>query len=293
MGETVDASESNVSYRTYGRIYSYGVIGVLILLGLAASVLLAYFDVRGPQYVTIEGAVWALAIVCSFLALGLLFVLFTLRGALRLVRQQATEVAVVRAMSHRHEFMEPRAPVPAVEYHAAAAVTESLIHRDAPLDAPTSVLPSRGVVVLEGIGPVFARRLERHGIENLRDLRASSAKTIARAADSNVANARRWKAMADLMLARSIDPQAAEILVASGIDSLETLAKQNPDSLSRRLARTNTSGKHRIVPHPITRQAVSTWVDAAGRYLEANPSGEVPSSNGTSSRTQRPTTPVA
>ena len=269
MADTVNQSENRTTtYRDYGgRTRAYGAVGFLLLLTLLVAVGLAYFQVEGPNLVLLDVAVWVLALVVFILALCLLYVLFTLRGALRQVRAQATEVAVVRALAHRHEILEP-APPP-IEYHAPTNVQRAETRPEAPLPGPTYVppmVPSRDVEVIEGIGPIFARRLARAGIETLRDLRAATADQIADATQAPRPLADRWKAMADLMVVREVGPQAAELLVACNIFSVEGLGAQDADTLHRRCVSANKRGENRIMPATITRDMCNGWIEAARRY---------------------------
>lgn len=258
MAETMQAeNRTTTTYGDYGgRIRSYGAVGVLLLLVLAAAAVLAYFQVRGPNLLLLDVAVWILALVVFMLAVCMLYVLFTLRGALRQVRTQATEVAVVRALSHRHEILEPR-PAPPIEYHPAPIMEPS---------PATEASASRDVLVIEGIGPVFARRLARAGIHTLRDLRDRTADELADVAQAPKASADRWKAMADLMVLREVDAQAAELLVACNVYSVEGLAAQDVDTLHRRCVAANNRGDNRIMPAEIGRDLVQDWVEAARRY---------------------------
>jgi predicted flap endonuclease-1-like 5' DNA nuclease len=267
MTETVHSetrTETSTSYRDYGgRTRAYGAVGVLLLLTLLIAVGLAYFQVDGPNLVLVNVAVWVLSLVVFIQALCLLYVLFTLRGALRLVRAQATEVAVVRALAHRHEILETGS-APPIEYNPPSVVQRH--HTGTPPQYATPMMASRDVEVIEGIGPVFARRLARAGIETLRDLRAATTDQIADATQAPRPTVDRWKAMADLMVVRDIDEQAAEVLVACNIYSVEGLAAQDADSLHRRCVGINRRGDNRIMPANITRDMVSGWIEAARRY---------------------------
>lgn len=60
------------------------------------------------------------------------------------------------------------------------------------LRAATPPVPSPGVGIIDGIGPVFASRLQAAGINDLSKLATSSPDTIAEAAGVSAARARSW-----------------------------------------------------------------------------------------------------
>ena len=247
MAET---HSQRVQYRDYGRLPRYWAFGLMLLVALAVGSALVFFGVRSPGVLELGAAFWVLGFAIVVLALGLFYLLFTLRGTMRLVRDQATEVAILRSRLHTHpaHFAQPQ---PGFQQ-----------------------APSRSVEIVEGIGPVMGQRLSRAGIETLRDLRAASAGQVADAAQTSPAVAERWKVMADLMVLHEVDAQAAELLERSGVQSVEELASQDPDALHQKVRRVNTAGESRIVPRTIAKEEAATWVEAAKRFGQGN--GPVP-----------------
>ncbi|MBI2078273.1 MAG: DUF4332 domain-containing protein [Euryarchaeota archaeon] len=272
-------------YRDYGRLQPYAFVGFVLVIGFLAAAVLAYRNVPGPGLFTTEVAVWTLGLCVALLTLGLLCVLFTLRGALRTVRAQATEVAVLRSRVHTHQIIPapaPPRPAPPIEYQSAPTPA-------APV-APTAA--SRRVESIEGIGPVTARRLERGGIETLRDLRAARPDELAKSAGVNTRVALRWKVMAGLLTLSALDPQDAEVLLHCGVGSVEDLARRDPYELHRRAYRANHRTGARLAAREIPRSMVEQWVMAARAHLgdqgsllrrveskrAAQPAGAIPSS---------------
>lgn len=70
--------------------HSYGVIGALLLMGIAATATLAYFGVMGLGLFSERSALFGLASIELVLALGLCYVLFTMKGSITELRYQRT-----------------------------------------------------------------------------------------------------------------------------------------------------------------------------------------------------------
>ena len=249
---------TRAEYRDFGRLQPYAFVGVILVLGFLAAAVLAYLNVPGPGLFTTQVAVWVMGLCLAVLALGLLYVLFTLRGALRTVREQATEVAILRSRMHTHQIIPaPTPPPPPVEYQSATAPVAT-----APLASS-----SRPVDMIEGIGPVTARRLERAGIETLRDLRAARTDSVSKAATVNHRVALRWKVMADLLVLRTLDAQDAEILLHCGVGSVDELARSDPYELHRRAYRANHRNEARLAAREIPRTLVEGWIASARQHV--------------------------
>lgn len=256
----------------YGRhLHAYGFTALLLTLGLVLAVVLAFFGVEGPRVIPIDVAMWMFAVSLFVVWLALAYTLLTLRGMLRLVRRQATEMAVQRALLHKHVVDTPlpvtvNTPPATVIAQPARAPPVEYVTRGS--DAHVLARRSRSVEVIEGIGPVYTERLQNGGLGTLHDLRTHTADEIATAANAPLASAQQWKSMAELLLVKPIDPQAAEILLRTGVTSIDELASQRPASLQRRAVRVNSSHDVRIYPERISRSQVRAWVEAAQRFID-------------------------
>ncbi len=153
----------------------------------------------------------------------------------------------------------------------AAAATGTVSRRDGPPPpppAPASLADTGDVEEIQGIGPAYGSRLRAAGAPTIRLLleRGSTEagrKELAKAASIRPALILTWVNHADLMRVPGIDPQAAELLEAAGVDSPAELARRNPANLAERLARVNAD-KHLVpVTPPLPR--VEGWVEAAAR----------------------------
>jgi len=119
---------------------------------------------------------------------------------------------------------------------------------------------------IEGIGPVYAKRLNDVGIADTDTLlercgAAKGRKETAEQADIEGKLLLKWVNMADLFRISGIGPQFAELLEASGVDTVKELGTRNAANLAQKLAEVNEQ-KHltRSVP---SAAVVEKWVKEA------------------------------
>jgi predicted flap endonuclease-1-like 5' DNA nuclease len=99
---------------------------------------------------------------------------------------------------------------------------------------------------IEGIGPAYARQLNKAGIFTCDELLAAGATRQGRQAlveETDISEKRllTWINMVDLFRVKGIDSEYAELLEAAGVDSVPELAQRNPESLHQKLAEVNDS----------------------------------------------------
>ncbi|HEB63508.1 MAG TPA: DUF4332 domain-containing protein [Gammaproteobacteria bacterium] len=119
---------------------------------------------------------------------------------------------------------------------------------------------------IEGIGQGYGRRLRSIGIETTSDLLAKSEESganelIAKTVKVETFVIGKWVSMADLIRVPGIRGQFAELLEASGIKSVEHLALQNADVLTKKMEEVNER-EHRTRINP-TEDMVSEWIRSA------------------------------
>lgn len=121
---------------------------------------------------------------------------------------------------------------------------------------------------IEGIGPVNREKLIAAGIATTADLlkecgaRSGRDKT-AKATGLSASVILTFANMADLMRVNGIGRQFAELLVASGVDTIKELATRKAANLQPKLAETNAAKKlAKSVPAETQIQA---WIDAAAQ----------------------------
>lgn len=123
---------------------------------------------------------------------------------------------------------------------------------------------------IEGIGPVYAAKLNEAGVKTTEGLLKKAAAKKGRvklAAESGISEKLilRWVNHADLFRIHGVAGQHAELLEAAGVDSVPELAQRKPENLTQALEDSNAKLKKvRDVP---TLKEVKAWV-AEAKTLE-------------------------
>lgn len=119
---------------------------------------------------------------------------------------------------------------------------------------------------IEGIGDVFAKKLEAAGISTIEKLLESGATKAGREKISEQAGVSEklvleWVNRADLARINGIGSEFADLLEAAGVDSVPELAQRKPDNLAAKIVEINEAKKlTRRVP---TVAQVADWVEQA------------------------------
>ncbi|MFA5533195.1 MAG: DUF4332 domain-containing protein [Mariniphaga sp.] len=93
---------------------------------------------------------------------------------------------------------------------------------------------------IEGIGPVYAKKLVDTGIKTVEDLLKSGASKAGRkklASDTGIDEGKilSWVNMADLFRIKGVATQFAELLEAAGVDTVKELRNRNAENLHAKL----------------------------------------------------------
>ena len=104
--------------------------------------------------------------------------------------------------------------------------------------------------MIEGIGDTYREKLKKAGVDSIEKLLEVGAKASGRAALSRGSEISpklilRWVNHADLFRIKGIASQFAELLEASGVDSVAELAQRNAENLHVKLVEVN--GKKKLV----------------------------------------------
>lgn len=119
---------------------------------------------------------------------------------------------------------------------------------------------------VEGIGPAYRERLEKAGIGNTAQLleKAGSKRGRVQLAEESGIDEKRiltWVNQADLMRLNGVGSQFAELLQASGVDTVKELRHRNAANLAKAMEATNEEKKlTRAVP---SEAQVQKWIDSA------------------------------
>jgi predicted flap endonuclease-1-like 5' DNA nuclease len=122
------------------------------------------------------------------------------------------------------------------------------------------------VIRIEGIGEVYAGKLKAVGVETDRHLLERGATRAGRdklAAEAGISEALilRWVNHVDLFRITGVEAQYAELLEASGVDSVPELAQRVAAHLHAKLVEVNT--KRPLVGHLPSEGQVAGWIAEA------------------------------
>ena len=119
---------------------------------------------------------------------------------------------------------------------------------------------------IEGIGTVYAAKLEAAGVKSIEELLQQGASRRGRdeiATKSGISGTLilEWVNHADLMRIKGVGSEYADLLEAAGVDSLPELAQRSPANLAARLEAVNAEKK--LVRRVPTEGEVTDWVRQA------------------------------
>ena len=97
---------------------------------------------------------------------------------------------------------------------------------------------------IEGIGPAYGEKLKAAGINSTDDLLGQCAKPggrkkVAESTGLSEKHLLEWTNMADLMRVSGIGRQYAELLEASGVDTIKELRHRNAENLAAKMEEVN------------------------------------------------------
>lgn len=112
----------------------------------------------------------------------------------------------------------------------------------------TQTTMSYKVIDIEGVGEAYARKLTQAGIETVSQLLEAGAtargrEKIAEETEISSKLILRWVNHADLFRVTGVGPQFAELLEASGVDTVKEFRHRNADNLAVRMAEVNEQKK--------------------------------------------------
>lgn len=128
------------------------------------------------------------------------------------------------------------------------------------------------LIEVQGIGEVFARKLEAASVTSTDDLLLKGAtpqgrKEIATKAGISGDLILTWVNHVDLFRIIGVGPQYAELLEAAGVDTVVELGKRVPENLIQTMVATNAEHK-KVHQLPTLAQATS-WVEQAKQLPRA------------------------
>ena len=119
---------------------------------------------------------------------------------------------------------------------------------------------------IEGIGPAFEEKLSKAGITTTEELLKQCCAPKGRTsvgASTGISEAMllKWTNMADLMRVSGVAGEYAELLEASGVDTIKELRTRNAENLAEKMSQTNEVKKlTRQVP---AASSIQQWIENA------------------------------
>ena len=122
------------------------------------------------------------------------------------------------------------------------------------------------LVDIEGVGPVYASKLEAAGVKDAEALLKMGAapkgrKELAEKSGVDVTLILKWVNRVDLARVKGIGSEYADLLEASGVDTVVELGNRNPENLVKKMTEVNVAKK--LVRKLPTLTQVEDWVKQA------------------------------
>jgi PAS domain S-box-containing protein len=163
-------------------------------------------------------------------------------------------------------------PAPELEEPVAEEVEQPLPPPELEEEVEESVTPGTPrrrlipIEKIEGIGPVYARKLLEVGIKTTADLldqgksRKGREELVEKSGISSLLILK-WVNMADLMRIKGVGEEYSELLERAGVDTVKELRNRNPQNLYEAMAKENETNK--LVRRLPTLAEVESWVKEA------------------------------
>jgi small subunit ribosomal protein S2 len=193
-----------------------------------------------------------------------------IRSCSLVVRALADGIAAGQSKVSAKDFAAKAAADEAAATAAIAATEEAAapeaVAEEPAADAPAAPERKGDIEEIEGIGPAFAEKLRAADVSSIDALLEKGATPVGRSAlveqtGIDAVRVLRWVNHADLFRVVGIGPEFAELLEASGVDSVPELAQRNVDNLVTALTETNDARS--LVRRVPTGSEVTDWIEQA------------------------------
>ncbi len=127
--------------------------------------------------------------------------------------------------------------------------------------------PQVAVEEIQGVGDVWGKRLNTHGVYTVGDLLAAGSRVRSQAELAALLTVDRerladWLAQAELLTVRDVDGRRAELLARTGVAGLEALASEAPETLVEKFNAENARKREGRVA-PLKVEDAKLWIDTA------------------------------
>jgi predicted flap endonuclease-1-like 5' DNA nuclease len=166
------------------------------------------------------------------------------------------------------EFVDEKPKVQPVEdttlEPAAPAKGHEELHVPA-AEKPAAPLVDLPIESIEGIGPVYGKKLRDAGIPTVQEMLASDPTEVAKICDVNEEQAERWIAMSRFSWLDTVSEEDAEAIVfATGMEDLKSLASANADDLYKKIKAALAEGDVRVpAGYTFSVEQIQNWIDEA------------------------------
>ena len=122
------------------------------------------------------------------------------------------------------------------------------------------------VMDIEGVGPVYAKKLSEAGIKTTDDLLKAGAtakgrEELAKKAGVDAKHILEWVNRSDLYRIKGVGQEYSDLLENAGVDTVVELANRAPENLLTKMHEVNAAKKLVRRPPPIS--SVKNWVEQA------------------------------
>ncbi len=122
------------------------------------------------------------------------------------------------------------------------------------------------IIEIEGVGEVFAAKLEGAGVPTVEALlkqggTPAGRKALAEKTELSPARILEWVNRADLMRIKGVGSEYSDLLEAAGVDTVKELATRRADNLQAKMVEVNETKK--LVRRVPTLNEVDAWVAEA------------------------------
>jgi len=122
------------------------------------------------------------------------------------------------------------------------------------------------IIDIEGIGPVYAEKLQSIGIRSVAQLLKAGAQPKGRQELADKAGISKdlileWVNHADLYRIKGVAEEYSDLLEEAGVDTVVELATRNPENLYNKIIETNQAKK--LVRRPPSQKMVEDWIEQA------------------------------
>lgn len=119
------------------------------------------------------------------------------------------------------------------------------------------------IIDIEGIGPVYAEKLNAVGIRSVAQLLEAGAQPKGRQDLADKAGISRdlileWVNHADLYRIKGVAEEYSDLLEEAGVDTVVELATRNPENLYKKIIEVNAAKK--LVRRPPSQKMIEDWI---------------------------------